>query len=95
MELSQNDFDFLREFVRARSAIELGENKQYLVEARLQPIIHREGLTNYSELVDQLKQAAAGPLHEKVVDAMTTNEYILISCGDDSACDFSPSNVPK
>ena len=73
MELSQNDFDFLREFVRARSAIELGENKQYLVEARLQPIIHREGLTNYSELVDQLKQAAAGPLHENV-DAMTTNE---------------------
>ena len=74
MELSQNDFDFLREFVRARSAIELGENKQYLVEARLQPIIHREGLSDYSELVDQLKQASAGPLHEKVVDAMTTNE---------------------
>ena len=74
MELSQNDFDFLREFVRARSAIELGENKQYLVEARLQPIIHREGLDNYSDLVNQLKQAAQGPLHEKVVDAMTTNE---------------------
>jgi hypothetical protein len=28
-------------------------------------------------------------------EAMSTNEYILVSCGDDSACDFSPSNVPK
>ena len=67
------DFDFVRQLVYEHSAITLDDSKGYLIEARLAPIVHREGMQSVSELVRSLRNG--GPrLRDDVVDAVATNE---------------------
>lgn len=72
--ISEQDFDFVRELVRRRSAIVLEPGKEYLVEARLGPIARRIGAETMTELVDQLRARVDGDLSDQVIEAMTTNE---------------------
>ena len=72
--LTNSDFDYLRSVVRERSAILLGEDKKYLIEARLTPLLRREALGSLGELVTRMRSQPFGGLHDSVVDAMTTNE---------------------
>lgn len=74
MALSSTDFEFIRRLVLQRAAIVLEDNKSYLVEARLLPVARQEGLSSISDLVTRLRSSERGRLHEKVVEAMTTNE---------------------
>lgn len=73
MSLAVSDFDYVRKLVLDSSALVLGEGKGYLVEARLAPIVEREGLSTLSELVRRLQHGSAA-LRNDVVEAMTTNE---------------------
>jgi len=68
------EFSFISEMVRTRSAIVLEPGKEYLVEARLAPLVRELGLESIGALVDRLRQPASGPLAERVTEAMTTNE---------------------
>lgn len=72
--IEATDFDYVRNLVRDHAAIVLDDGKEYLVEARLYPVARREGFGSITELVDQLRQKPYNGLHEKVIDAMTTNE---------------------
>lgn len=74
MAVTQKDFDFVRGVVRDQSAIVLGEGKQYLLEARLLPLVRREKLGSLEELIARMRRDPRSPLHAQVVDAMTTNE---------------------
>ena len=74
MTISATEFDYLREFVRDRSAIVLDDGKEYLVEARLCPLARQEGLGSLSDLVRKIRSEPFGPLHRRVMEAMTTNE---------------------
>src|SRR5947208_532060 len=67
---------YLRRLVYETTAIVLDDNKDYLFEARLGPILRQEGLATFDALVSRLSAAAAdaGPLRRRVVEAMTTNE---------------------
>jgi len=71
---SHEDLDFIRALVERRSAIVLENDKDYLVTARLGPVAETNGLSSISELVGKLKSGRSGPLHDQVVEAMTTNE---------------------
>lgn len=68
------DLDFVRKLVRERSGIVLGEDKGYLIEARLKPLAERAGCKDLADLVSRLRARDWSPLHFEVVDAMTTNE---------------------
>ena len=68
------DFDYIRRLVRERSAVVLDEDKAYLVEWRLGQLLRREGIGSIHDLVARLQAERVGSLHQKVVDAMTTNE---------------------
>lgn len=74
MALTTADFDLIRKMIYEQSAIVLEPGKEYLVEARLQPLAQREGLTTIQELVAKMRQDKSNGLQQKVVDAMTTNE---------------------
>lgn len=74
MSITAVDFEYVRKLVRERSAIVLEEGKQYLVESRLSMLARREGLASIQEVLGQMRAAPMGPLHRKVVEAMTTNE---------------------
>jgi chemotaxis protein methyltransferase CheR len=67
-------FHFIRDFVYRSASIVIDEDKHYLVEYRLAPLIEREGMRSFRHLVTELQQPSAGPLRSRVVDAMTTNE---------------------
>ena len=71
--MTQTDFAFVRRFVHERSALTLDEGKDYLVSARLEPIVRREGLSSLAELARALR-AGDARLSEEVVDALVTNE---------------------
>lgn len=71
--VSPEDFQFVRQVVKDESAISLEDGKEYLVQARLSPIVQREGLTSVGELVARLR-AGAPALRDDVVEAITTNE---------------------
>ena len=74
MPLDSPDFEYVSSLVLKRSAIVLGPEKGYLVESRLMPLARREGLSTVAELVGRLRANSLNGLHQKVVEAMTTNE---------------------
>lgn len=74
MSLAAVDFDFVSELVRTRAAIVLEPSKEYLVSSRLEPVARSAGFTTVAELIARLRTSTTSPLHEEVVDAMTTNE---------------------
>jgi chemotaxis protein methyltransferase CheR len=72
--MTDQDFDFVRRLLRERSAIVLDEGKQYLVEARLAPLVRQHNLGSITELVARLRAAGGNGLHLEVVEALVTNE---------------------
>jgi len=71
---NENDLIYLRELILTRSAIVLEPEKDYLIQSRLEPVAKEAGLSSLEELAQTLRTTPSGPLHEKVVEAMTTNE---------------------
>jgi chemotaxis protein methyltransferase CheR len=65
---------FLRKLVFDCSAIVLDERKDYLLQARLGPLLDREGLRSWDDLVDKLHAPFALGLRQRVIEAMTTHE---------------------
>jgi chemotaxis protein methyltransferase CheR len=74
MALSAPEFNYIRRLVLEQSAIVLEEDKGYLVESRLLPLAHREGFASLSLFVERLQSAPFHALHQRAVEAMTTNE---------------------
>ncbi|HVC25810.1 MAG TPA: protein-glutamate O-methyltransferase CheR [Acidimicrobiales bacterium] len=67
------DFQYLQGFLLDRSAIVLSEDKQYLVETRLLPVVQRHGVESITDLVRAIRRGDK-TVETAVVDAMTTNE---------------------
>ena len=74
MPIDAVDFNYIRNLVREQSAIVLDDHKEYLVEARLAPLVRRQGCASISELLRGLRDRPPNELHRQVVEAMTTNE---------------------
>lgn len=73
-DIAPGDFEFVRRFVKDRSAISLEDGKEYLVTSRFAPLVRTHGFADLEELVAHLRQRPHGDLAEDVIDAMTTNE---------------------
>ncbi len=74
MPIDAVDFNYVRKLVRKQSAIVLDDHKAYLIEARLAPLVRRQGCTSIRELLRGLRDRPPNRLHRQVVEAMTTNE---------------------
>lgn len=72
--MSPAEYDYLRQFLKARSGLVLSNEKQYLIESRLLPVARKAGLASITALVAKLRDVREGQLAEAVVEAMTTNE---------------------
>jgi chemotaxis protein methyltransferase CheR len=68
------DFDFVRNFVRERSAIVLEPGKEYLVETRMLNLARKENFESVEMMTGKLRLGLDKELSRKVVEAMTTNE---------------------
>ena len=65
--------------LRARSGLALGQDKLYLLETRLAPLMKREGVRTLDELAARLRPGSA--LEGEMVEAMTTNESLFFRDG--------------
>ncbi len=73
--LPAEDFHYLRQLMHERAAIVLEPGKEYLALSRLDPVAREMGVGSVSALVEVLRSGQAhSPLHDQVVDALTTNE---------------------
>jgi chemotaxis protein methyltransferase CheR len=71
------NFLFLQDYIYRESGIVIGDDKHYLVEARLSPIARQSQLSSLDALCSALRGAGNGPLRKKVVEAMTTHETLF------------------
>jgi chemotaxis protein methyltransferase CheR len=72
--MTPEEFDYLRDMLKQRSGMVLAEEKRYLLESRLMPVVREEGMATLSDLVSDLKKADSEGLRNKVTEAMTINE---------------------
>jgi chemotaxis protein methyltransferase CheR len=75
--ISRDNYAFLQEHVYRTSGIVLDDNKHYLLEARLLPIVRREDLSTLNDLCALLRVSGSGRVYQEVRDAMTTNETLF------------------
>jgi chemotaxis protein methyltransferase CheR len=74
MSMTASEYEFMRKLVQKASGICLESGKEYLVEARLTPIVRDEKLESIATVIRRLQSSPLDPLHKKVIEAMTTNE---------------------
>jgi chemotaxis protein methyltransferase CheR len=73
-EIHPKNYRFLQEHVYSQVGIVLEEDKHYLFESRLAPIVRQLGLNTINELCVLLQSKAQTAVGRQVVEAMTTNE---------------------
>jgi len=74
MQLSPDTFNDIRKVVHDLCGVVINDDKQYLVVARLEPLLKRNGIASYESLVQRLKQQNTLRLQEQIVEAITTQE---------------------
>jgi chemotaxis protein methyltransferase CheR len=74
MKVGPAQFAFLRDLLRKRTGVVIGESKVYLVVARLTPIVRQRKLASLDALVDRLRFQADASLERDVLNAMMTHE---------------------
>jgi chemotaxis protein methyltransferase CheR len=72
--MTPSDFEFLKSLLSQQSGIVLEPGKEYLVEARLAPLVQEAGAPGTPELLRLARPQAAAELRRRIVEAMTTNE---------------------
>ncbi len=75
-DISIKDYQLFRAFLEESCGILLGDNKAYLVNSRLKPVMKRHDISDLGKLVTRLNQTDGRLLREEVIDAMTTNETL-------------------
>jgi chemotaxis protein methyltransferase CheR len=73
-EILPENYRFLQQYVHSQVGIVLEDNKHYLFESRLAPIVKQHGLGSINDLCTLLRAKGDVELDQQVVEAMTTNE---------------------
>ena len=73
-KVAEPQFSFLRGLLKRRTGVCIDASKQYLVSARLQPIVRQRRLAGIEALLDRVKQGGDPSLERDVLCAMMTHE---------------------
>jgi chemotaxis protein methyltransferase CheR len=74
--LDTESYNFLREYIHKESGILLDDDKHYLLETRLMPVVAQSQMPSLMALCQALRRHDP-PLRKKVVEAMTTHETLF------------------
>jgi len=74
MTMKNEDFQYICKIVKEKSGISLSEDKGYLVESRLLPIVRKNDMSTIGDIVSKLRTTNNPDLLKDIVEAMTTNE---------------------
>ncbi|MFZ4762050.1 MAG: CheR family methyltransferase [Alphaproteobacteria bacterium] len=72
--MNKADYDYLAQYLHESSGLVLTEDKSYLIESRLLPVIRRHNLATLEEMVQKIRSRQNHNLMRDVTEAMTTNE---------------------
>ncbi|QDG51307.1 protein-glutamate O-methyltransferase CheR [Persicimonas caeni] len=76
-QLQRHDLKFLARFLHEQAALVVDEDKDYLIQARLLPVVRKQELGSMADLVAKLRANPYSELGRQVVEAMTTNETLF------------------
>jgi chemotaxis protein methyltransferase CheR len=74
MKVSPVQFAFLRDLLRRRTGVVIDDSKQYLVVARLLPIVRQRAIPSLDTLIDRIRKTGDKALEKDVLNAMMTHE---------------------
>ncbi len=74
VEIDPLNYRFLQRHVYFHAGVVLEEDKHYLFESRLTPIVQRLGLRSINELCALIQSSSEREIGRQVAEAMTTNE---------------------
>lgn len=74
IKITEEHFSFIKIFLKEKCGITIDSEKLYLVESRLIPVLESENFQDFDTLIEKIKHDRHGHLHQKIIDAMTTNE---------------------
>jgi chemotaxis protein methyltransferase CheR len=74
MKVSPVQFEFLRDLLRRRTGVVIDDSKQYLVVARLLPIVRQRAIPSLDTLIDRIRKTGDKALEKDVLNAMMTHE---------------------
>lgn len=76
-EISPADYAFLQQHIYRESGIVVDASKEYLLEARLMPIVRKQSLKTIGDLCALLRATGVSAVNQEVIEAMTTNETLF------------------
>jgi len=71
------NLSFICQFSRRETAIELNQDKAYLINSRLSDVARQVGAAGADEVVQALRTAPTEQLRQRVISALTTNETLF------------------
>ncbi len=75
--MSPDTYKFLTRYVHQSTGIVLDNNKEYLLQSRLSPIMTEMNIGSMEQLCHSLAKEPAGELSRVIADVMTTNETLF------------------
>jgi chemotaxis protein methyltransferase CheR len=76
-DLTADNYRFLQQYVYKESGIVLDDGKQYLIEARLLPLVRQQSMASLNDLCALLRANGHHDVRRRVVESMTTNETLF------------------
>ena len=77
-EITDAEFERIRDFVKMKLGINLGNEKKSLVQSRLTSIIHEKGMDDFTQYFDYLFKDKTGEALVQFVDKITTNHTFFM-----------------
>jgi len=74
MQSTTQEFDEIRNYIFKISGMEIRDEKRYLVQQRLEPVVRSFGLNDFTGLIQRMTIDGDMRLRDKVIEAITTNE---------------------
>ncbi|MBF0584823.1 MAG: protein-glutamate O-methyltransferase CheR [Magnetococcales bacterium] len=89
-KLAPEEFQWIRQFMRDHTGVEIQSGKEYFVAGRLTPLLVQSGCPNLAVFFQKLERNV-GSLRSQVIDALTTHETLWFR--DDSFFDALAETV--
>ena len=77
MSIETRDSVLFREIIHDQAGIALDADKDYLLELRLETLVHDLGISGITELADRLRIGGDQRLELQVAEALATNETLF------------------
>ena len=75
--MRDTEFHWFRDFLQRKSGIVIQQDKKYLIQTRLQPLLKTHAASDINTLIYRIRQQESSAVAEAAVDAMTTNETLF------------------